>query len=150
MEFFQTQMGHKFYESTMPRIAEALEDISKKLESRKQSVYNEEIVKNVYERLLTAVKMFTNGDANAIEAVKTIFELGGISVGKSTTPESDTPEPADNPMYVPKYSQAYVDDIKRLAFKLAKIVEAEGLEPAIERFAKEFPEAIDWSEIVKD
>ena len=26
-DFFQTQMGHKFYESTMPRIATALESL---------------------------------------------------------------------------------------------------------------------------
>ena len=27
-EFFQTQMGHRFYESTMPRIAKALEQLA--------------------------------------------------------------------------------------------------------------------------
>lgn len=31
-ELFQTPMGHRFYESTMPRIAKALEDVSEKLD----------------------------------------------------------------------------------------------------------------------
>ncbi len=32
IEFFQTQMGHKFYESDVPRIAKALERIADKLD----------------------------------------------------------------------------------------------------------------------
>lgn len=32
-EFFQTQMGRRYYESTMPRIAEALERIATALEN---------------------------------------------------------------------------------------------------------------------
>ena len=32
IEFFQTQMGHKFYESDVPRIASALERIADRLE----------------------------------------------------------------------------------------------------------------------
>lgn len=31
-DFFQTRMGHRFYESTLPRIASALERIAKALE----------------------------------------------------------------------------------------------------------------------
>jgi hypothetical protein len=34
-EFFQTKMGHRFFEATMPRIAGALEKIAKKMEDGK-------------------------------------------------------------------------------------------------------------------
>ena len=33
-DFYRTQMGHRFYESTMPRIAAALERIAAALERR--------------------------------------------------------------------------------------------------------------------
>lgn len=35
-EFFQTRMGHTFYEGTMPRIAKALERIADALEGQAQ------------------------------------------------------------------------------------------------------------------
>ena len=41
-EFFQTRMGHQFYESTMPRIAKSLESIAARLEQQEleQNVIN--------------------------------------------------------------------------------------------------------------
>jgi len=33
VEFFRTQMGHRFYEGTMPRIAEQLERLNDNLEA---------------------------------------------------------------------------------------------------------------------
>lgn len=37
-DFFMTTMGHRFYESTMPRIATALETIAKKLGEKPYAV----------------------------------------------------------------------------------------------------------------
>ena len=49
-EFFQTPMGHRFYESTMPRIATALETIAEKLQEPDEQLV--QLLSDVHNTLL--------------------------------------------------------------------------------------------------
>lgn len=78
IEFFQTGMGHKFYEHDVPEIARALSKIAKHLETSKQDVLEalNDVVENI-PRQTDDQPWWDDGLAKAIKSAKTILTANG-------------------------------------------------------------------------
>lgn len=63
MQFFETMMGKRFYQATMPSIAESLEKIASRLEEKENKEEKRETVR--FKRLSDTAKVPTRGSSQA-------------------------------------------------------------------------------------
>ena len=86
-EFFQTPMGHKFYQSDVPRIADALEKIADRLEtedvSKKADIYR--VFGN------GCVELKSDFVGQLIDVVEDFLESKGVVIENPEKTDSDDP-----------------------------------------------------------